>query len=165
MPSPSVPTHLLKAAVALAAAGVLASLGVHVASLNGLAGSTALGLTVSVWIGASFAPVIGALIQRSEKEIGPLVSDESTPNPFEFLPRALQLNGWMLRFLPIRERIVFGLLLAYTAVWMVRGIANVVSEPDAAGFPLPMVSAFWLYFSGFSMLFGRRLLALRSADA
>lgn len=166
MDTPSIPTAALRVAVALSGIVALASLSLHIASLFGLT----LPFTAQ-WVGmgcalGAFAPILIAVIRRAEDEIGPADAPAGgRPNVFDAISKGSEMNRWLLRLLPTRERIVFGLLLVYAGIWMVLGFAEIVTTPDLDGFPLPMLSGLWLYLSGVGVLYGRRLIALRSTPA
>ena len=153
---PPISPFLLRVSLVLGVVGTLASLGVHVAALNGFVLSFGQAFPFHIAAIAVAAPVILALIQRVEAELGP-------PPAFS-LAYPFRMNAVMFRLLSPVERGVFVLLLAYALFRVLTGIPEAIRQPEEV-FPVALFSVFWLYFFAFSAMYARRLLALGSAES
>ena len=131
---PPISPFLLRVSLVLGVVGTLASLGVHVAALNGFVLSFGQAFPFHIAAIAVAAPVILALIQRVEAELGP-------PPAFS-LAYPLRVNAVMFRILSPAERGVFVLLLVYTLFRFLTGIPEAIRQPEE--FPVALFSVFWL---------------------
>ena len=153
MSPPRIPPVLLRASFVLGVIGTFASLAIHVSALRGTSFSEDVGFGFHIGAMAVFAPVIIALIRRAEAEG---IRQDSIRGGFA-------LNAWMFHILSPMERVVFGLLLAYTLTRFFLGFFEVVQNPPE-GFPFVLFSAAWLYFFAVSALYSQRLLRLGPAE-
>lgn len=153
------PFSVLRLAVPLGLVAMLASLGIHMAILLGRAVPRVMVPVMVVVTACAALPVLIALIQRAEAELDPPTSLE------EMLTHGFRMNAWMFRLLSVAARVVFGGLLVYTVVQFGLEVVEVLTtQPLPDGFSLRVISAFCLYFSGFSLLFGRPLIRLGPVD-
>ena len=147
------PPFLLRLAFWIGVAGLVASLGVHLAAVLGApVPGAAMALHVGVF--AAFLPVVFGMkdwVERRGDDLSDFRSQWGIQKAlFGLVP------GW--------QKVALGVLFAYATVNFLIGFAGAMND-SSAGVDVRMFSGHWMVFYAVSAVFARVLLGLRQAEA